>query len=51
MIKTVVIIGGGISGYMTANYLVSLKEVKSVVLVYSDSIPPIGVGEGVAPTF
>jgi hypothetical protein len=51
MMKTVVIIGGGISGYMTANYLVSLKEVGSVVLVYSDSIPPIGVGEGVALNF
>ena len=47
----VVVIGGGVSGYMVANRLLSLHMVKEVVLVSSTDIDPIGVGEGTAPDF
>lgn len=47
----VVVIGGGVSGYMVANRLLSLHMVKEVILVSSSDIPPIGVGEGTSPHF
>lgn len=47
----VVVIGGGVSGYMVANRLLSLHIVKEVVLISSTDIDPIGVGEGTAPDF
>lgn len=46
-----VVLGGGVSGYMVANRLLSLHKVNEVVLVSSKDIPTIGVGEGTAPDF
>lgn len=54
-IKTVVIVGGGIAGWLTAGRIAAKHTVKSgvgvkVVLVESAKIPAIAVGEGTWPT-
>ncbi|MDK1286036.1 tryptophan halogenase family protein [Pseudoalteromonas umbrosa] len=49
-IKKVVIAGGGTSGWITANYLSQLIEQVEIVLVESEEIGIIGVGEGTFPT-
>jgi len=46
-----IVIGGGISGYITANHLLSVCKATKVTLVSSKEIPPIGVGEGTNPGF
>jgi tryptophan halogenase len=45
MSKTVVIVGGGSSGWMTAAYLIRALKGQRVVVVESSSIRTIGVGE------
>lgn len=54
-IKTVVIVGGGIAGWLTAGRLAAKHKSNTaqglnVILVESSSIPTIGVGEGTWPT-
>jgi len=53
--KTVVIVGGGIAGWLTAGRLAAqhrsnTKEGLNVTLVESANIPAVGVGEGTWPT-
>jgi len=53
--KTVVVVGGGIAGWLTAGRIAAqhrtkTKEGLKVVLVESASIPVVGVGEGTWPT-
>ena len=47
--KTVLIVGGGSAGWMTAAYLVS-KTNCNVTLIESNNIPIIGVGESTVPS-
>lgn len=54
-IKTVVVVGGGNAGWLTAGRIAARHKAKSeqglnVVLVESPTIPAIGVGEGTWPT-
>jgi tryptophan halogenase len=54
-IKTVVIVGGGIAGWLTAGRLAAkhksnTEQGVNVVLVESANIPAVGVGEGTWPT-
>jgi flavin-dependent dehydrogenase len=54
-IKTVVIVGGGIAGWLTAGRLAAKHRANEanglkVILVESPAIPAIGVGEGTWPT-
>lgn len=54
-IKTVVIVGGGIAGWLTAGRIAAQHKPNTeqginVVLVESPNIPAIGVGEGTWPT-
>mgnify|MGYP003656664660 CR=1 FL=1 len=47
--KNIIIVGGGTSGWMTANILAySFKEM-NITLVESPEVPIIGVGEGSTP--
>lgn len=49
--KTVVIVGGGTAGWLTAGRIAARhKEGINVVLVESPTVPAIGVGEGTWPT-
>lgn len=53
--KTVVIVGGGIAGWLTAGRLAAKHKSNTaqglkVILVESSNIPTIGVGEGTWPT-
>lgn len=54
-IQTIVIVGGGAAGWLTANHLArefqseSLPNVK-ITLIESPNIPTIGVGEGTVPS-
>lgn len=53
--KTVVIVGGGIAGWLTAGRIAAKHQAKTnnninVVLVESPNVPIIGVGEGTWPT-
>ena len=49
--KTVVIVGGGIAGWLTAGRIAAYhKQSVNVILIESPSIPAIGVGEGTWPT-
>ena len=45
LIKNIVIVGGGSSGWMTAATLVKVFPEKNITIVDSSSIPTIGVGE------
>ena len=46
MAKSVVIVGGGTAGWMTASYLkAAFGDRLSVTLVESRNVPTIGVGE------
>jgi len=47
--KTVLIVGGGSAGWMTASYFVS-KTNYNVTLIESNNIPIIGVGESTIPS-
>lgn len=54
-IKTVVIVGGGIAGWLTAGRLAAKHKSNTehglkVILVESPNIPAVGVGEGTWPT-
>jgi len=53
-IKTVVIVGGGNAGWLTAGRIAAKHKTKQggvkVILVESPTIAPIGVGEGTWPT-
>lgn len=49
-IKSVVIVGGGTSGWMTASYLAkALHETVKITLIESAAIQKIGVGEATVP--
>jgi tryptophan 7-halogenase len=52
--KTVVVVGGGIAGWLTAGRIAAKHKTKTsnidVVLVESPNVPIIGVGEGTWPT-
>ncbi|MEP7013024.1 MAG: tryptophan halogenase family protein [Acidobacteriota bacterium] len=49
-IRSVLIVGGGTSGWMTASYLAkALKGTASITLIESDRIHKIGVGEATVP--
>ena len=51
MVKNVVIVGGGTSGWMSATYLkAAFGDRISVTLVESDRVPTIGVGEATFST-
>jgi tryptophan halogenase len=50
LIRTVVIVGGGTSGWMTASYLAkALQGSVKITLIESATIPKIGVGEATVP--
>ena len=49
MVKDIVIVGGGGSGWMTAGMLVTENKYK-ITVIEPEGIPPIGVGEGTWPT-
>ena len=61
-IQDIVIVGGGSAGWMCANYLNlvvnkngkdnydNLGKIKSITIIESPDIKPIGVGEGTTPT-
>jgi len=54
-INTVVIVGGGIAGWLTAGRLAAkhksdTKQGLNVVLIESKNVPAVGVGEGTWPT-
>jgi len=53
--KTVVIVGGGIAGWLTAGRLAAKHKSNTeqglkVILIESENIPTVGVGEGTWPT-
>lgn len=49
-IRTVLIVGGGTSGWMTASYLAkALQGTVKITLIESPKIPKIGVGEATVP--
>lgn len=51
MIGSVVIVGGGTAGWMTAAYLrTALDERTNITLIESDNVPTIGVGEATFST-
>lgn len=55
LVKTVVVVGGGIAGWLTAGRIAAKHKANTetglnVVLVESSTIPAIGVGEGTWPT-
>ncbi|HET6711182.1 tryptophan halogenase family protein [Amycolatopsis sp.] len=51
MVNSIVIVGGGTSGWMTASYLhAAFGDSISVTLVESDNVPTIGVGEATFST-
>ncbi|GAA6171651.1 tryptophan 7-halogenase [Colwellia sp. KU-HH00111] len=55
LVKTVVVVGGGIAGWLTAGRLAAKHKANTekglkVILVESPTIPAIGVGEGTWPT-
>ena len=49
-VKSIIVVGGGSAGWMSAAYLSTLPGVK-VTLIESDRIPTIGVGESTIPGF
>ena len=49
-VQTVVIVGGGTAGWLSACVLAARQPDLSVILVESPDIPTIGVGEGTWPT-
>jgi hypothetical protein len=44
-VKSIVIVGGGSAGWMTAAILIKTFPEKNITLIESDSIPRVGVGE------
>ena len=46
----VVIVGGGLSGWITASYPASTIENLDVTIVSTDLVETIGVGESTTPT-
>ena len=49
MVKKIVIVGGGSSGWMTAAHLITQLSGIQVTLIESSDIPVIGVGESTVP--
>ena len=49
-IGTVVIVGGGTAGWLSAAYLAARRPDLAITLVEAPDVPPIGVGEGTWPT-
>ena len=47
----VAIVGSGLAGVITANFLKEKSYVSEVVIISSSNIPPIGVGESSVPFF
>jgi glycine/D-amino acid oxidase-like deaminating enzyme len=51
MMRSVVIVGGGSAGWLTASLLAARHGARlQITLVESSAVPPIGVGEGTWPT-
>lgn len=51
MIRDIIVIGGGSSGWMSASYIAkSLNFKANITVIESPSIPRIGVGEATVPT-
>lgn len=49
--KHIVVIGGGVSGFLAVNLFLSFSSVSKITHIYSEDMPPIGVGEGTTPAF
>ena len=49
--KDIIVIGGGVSGFLAANLFLSFGNVGKVTHIFSKDVPPIGVGEGTTPNF
>ena len=47
--KSIIILGGGSAGWMTASYLSVHNPDIDITVIESDNIPTIGVGEATTP--